>query len=247
MTAAVKGYRLIITMPEKMSQEKQVVMEALGAEIIRTPTEAAHDDPESLLGVAKRINQEIEGSVIPDQYENPDNPDAHYHGTAAEIWDDFGESLDMVVIGAGTGGTITGVARYLKEKKPDMLIIGVDPEGSILGGRTEVTTYQVEGIGYDFIPGVLDRELVDHWVYVNDKNSFLMARRLIREEGLLVGGSSGTAVWAMLEALEKYPQVKKALVILPDSIRNYLTKFVTDDWMREQGFLEELADGDATG
>jgi len=237
MTAAVKGYRLIITMPEKMSQEKQVVMESLGAEIIRTPTEAAHDDPESLLGVAKRLNEEIEDSVIPDQYQNPDNPDAHYHGTAAEIWDDFGDSLDMVVIGAGTGGTITGIGRYLKEKNPDVLIIGVDPEGSILGGRTEVATYQVEGIGYDFIPAVLDRDLVDHWVYVNDQDSFAMARRLIREEGLLVGGSSGTAVWAMLEALKTYPRVETALVILPDSIRNYLTKFVSDDWMRAQGFL----------
>ena len=237
MTAAVKGYRLVITMPEKMSQEKQVVMESLGAEIIRTPTEAAHDDPESLLGVAKRLNEEIDDSVIPDQYENPDNPDAHYHGTAKEIWDDFGDSLDMVVVGAGTGGTITGIARYLKEKIPDILIIGIDPEGSILGGRTEVATYQVEGIGYDFIPGVLDLDLVDHWVYVNDHDSFAMARRLIREEGLLVGGSSGTAVHGMLEALKTYPQVDRALVILPDSIRNYLTKFVNDDWMRQHGFL----------
>lgn len=238
MTAAVKGYRLVITMPEKMSQEKQVVMEALGAEIIRTPTEAAHDDPDSLLGVAKRLNEEIDNSVIPDQYENQDNPDAHYHGTAAEIWEDFGDSLDMVVIGAGTGGTVTGVARYLKEKNPNIVIVGVDPEGSILGGRSDVFTYHVEGIGYDFIPGVLDLDLVDHWVYVNDRDSFLMARRLIREEGLLVGGSSGTAVWAMLEALQEYPQVQRALVILPDSIRNYLTKFVSDAWLAEQGFLE---------
>ena len=238
MTAAVKEYRLIITMPEKMSQEKQVVMEALGAEIIRTPTEAAHDDPESLLGVAKRLNNEIEDSVIPDQYENPDNPDAHYHGTGAEIWDDFGNELDMVVIGAGTGGTITGVARYLKERNPEILIVGVDPEGSILGGRSDVSTYQVEGIGYDFIPGVLDRDLVDDWVYVNDRDSFLMARRLIREEGLLVGGSSGSAVWATLEAVRRHPRVGKALVILPDSIRNYLSKFVRDDWLRQHGFLD---------
>ncbi len=238
MTAAVKGYPLIITMPEKMSQEKQVIMEALGAEIIRTPTEAAHDDPESLLGVAKRLNEEIADSVIPDQYENPDNPDAHYYGTGAEIWEDFGDSLDMVVITAGTGGTITGVARYLKEKNPEILIIGVDPEGSILGGREEVFTYQVEGIGYDFIPGVLDGELVDRWIYVNDRDSFRMARRLIREEGLLVGGSSGSAIWATLEAVKLYPEAKKVLTILPDSIRNYLTKFVSDDWMREQGFLE---------
>ncbi len=236
MAAAVKGYDLIITMPEKMSKEKQVVMEALGAKIIRTPTEAAHDDPESLLGVAKRLNDEIENSVIPDQYGNAANPDAHYHGTGAEIWDDFGESLDMVVISAGTGGTITGVARYLKERNPDIVVVGVDPEGSILGGRDEVHTYQVEGIGYDFIPDVLDRDLVDHWVYVNDRDSFQMARRLIRDEGLLVGGSSGTAVWAMLQALEKYPETRKALVILPDSIRNYLSKFVSDDWMAEHGF-----------
>ncbi len=238
MAAAVKGRRLIITMPEKMSREKQVVMEALGAEIIRTPTEAPHDAPESLLGVAKRLNEEIENSVIPDQYTNPDNPDAHYHGTGAEIWDDFGDSLDMVVIGAGTGGTVTGVARYLKEKKPDLLIVGVDPEGSILGGRSEVSTYQVEGIGYDFIPEVLDRDLVDRWIYVNDCDSFRLARRLIREEGLLVGGSSGSAVWATLEAVKMYPEVRKVLVILPDSIRNYLSKFVNDEWMREHGFLE---------
>ncbi|MEE8137275.1 MAG: pyridoxal-phosphate dependent enzyme [Thermoanaerobaculia bacterium] len=241
MTAAVKGYPLIITMPEKMSREKQVVMEALGAKIIRTPTEASHDAPESLIGVAKRLNREIQDSVVPDQYENPDNPDAHYHGTGAEIWQDFGDSLDMVVMGAGTGGTVTGVARYLKERKPEMLIIGVDPEGSILGGRSEVKTYEVEGIGYDFVPAVLDRDLVDRWIYVNDRESFLMARRLIREEGLLVGGSSGSAVWAMLEATKLYPEAKKILTLLPDSIRNYLTKFVGDDWMRQHGFLEEEA------
>ncbi len=239
MTSAVKGYRLIITMPEKMSREKQVVMEALGAQIVRTPTDAAHDDPESLIGVAKRLNQEIEKSIIPDQYENPENADAHYYGTGAEIWEDFGDSLDMVVMGAGTGGTVTGVARYLKEKKPEILIIGVDPEGSILGGRTEVKTYDVEGIGYDFIPAALDRDLVDRWIYVNDRDSFLMARRLIREEGLLVGGSSGTAVWATFEAIKLYPEAKKILVILPDSIRNYLTKFVSDEWMQERGYMKE--------
>ena len=239
MASAVKGYRQIITMPMKMSQEKQVVMEALGAVIYRTPTEAAHDDPDSLLGVAQRLHEEIEDSVIPDQYNNPDNPDAHYAGTGLEIWNDFGDSLDMVVIASGTGGTISGVSRYLKEKNPDVLIVGVDPEGSILGGRETVGTYQVEGIGYDFVPEVLDQSLVDDWIYSNDQVSFTMARRLIREEGLLVGGSSGAAVWGTLEAIKKYPQVKKALVILPDSIRNYLSKFVSDDWMREHGFLDE--------
>ncbi len=239
MVAAVKGYPLKITLPEKMSQEKQVVMESLGAEIIRTPTEAAHDDPDSLLGVAKRLNEKIENSVIPDQYTNRDNPDAHYHGTGAEIWEDFGESLDLVVIGAGTGGTIAGVAKYLKEKNPKIKIIGVDPEGSVLGGREEVDTYHVEGIGYDFIPEVLEYDNIDSWIYSNDKDSFHMARRIIREEGLLVGGSSGAAVWALLEVLKKETGVKRALTILPDSIRNYMTKFVNDAWMREHGFLED--------
>ncbi len=239
MTAAVKGYRLIITMPEKMSQEKQVVMEALGAEIIRTPTEAGHDDPESLFGVALRLEKELPNAKIPNQYDNPDNPGAHYHGTGKEIWDDFGEDLDLVVLTAGTGGTITGIARYLKEKNPNIKIVGIDPEGSVLGGRDEVTTYQVEGIGYDFIPDVLDRDLVDAWIYSNDRDSFQMARRLIQEEGLLVGGSSGAAVWGLLEALKLYPDTKKALTLLPDSIRNYLSKFVNDQWMAEHGFADE--------
>lgn len=239
MTAAVKGYELIITMPVKMSREKQVVMEALGAKIIRTPTEAGHDDPDSLFGVAKRLEGEIEGALIPDQYGNPDNPNAHYYGTGPEIWADFGPSLDMVVLTAGTGGTLTGIARYLKEKNPNIYIVGVDPEGSVLGGRDEIKTYQVEGIGYDFIPEALDRSLVDEWIYVNDQDSFAMARRLIREEGLLVGGSSGSAVWATIEAAKAHPEFKTILTILPDSIRNYMSKFVSDDWMRQHGFLEE--------
>jgi cystathionine beta-synthase/cysteine synthase A len=221
-----------------MSREKQVVMEALGAEIIRTPTEAPHDSPESLIGVAQRLNKEIPNSVIPDQYGNPDNPDAHYYGTGAEIWKDFGDTLDMCVLTAGTGGTIAGVAKYLKEKNPKIKIIGVDPEGSILGGRDEVKTYQVEGIGYDFIPEVMSYDHIDDWIYCNDRDSFQMARRLIREEGLLVGGSSGSAVWGMLEAIKRYPETKRALTILPDSIRNYLSKFVSKEWMVAHEFMD---------
>jgi cystathionine beta-synthase/cysteine synthase A len=167
------------------------------------------------------------------------NPLAHYYGTGAEIWEEFGDSLDLVVIGAGTGGTIAGVAKYLKEKNPKIRIIGIDPEGSVLGGRKEVDVYHVEGIGYDFVPGVLEYENIDGWIYSNDRDSFHMARRLIREEGLLVGGSSGAAVWGLLEAIKQETGAKRALTILPDSIRNYLTKFVSDQWMRENGFLED--------
>lgn len=237
LASAVKGYRCIITMPEKMSKEKQISLEALGAEIVRTPTEAAWDDPESHIGVAKKLNAEIPNSHILDQYANPSNPDAHYDGTAQEILDDFGTDLHMVVMGVGTGGTITGVAKRLKEEIPGMKIIGADPVGSILGGGTEVSSYLVEGIGYDFFPDVLDNSLIDQYIKTEDEESFLMARRLIKEEGLLCGGSSGTAMIAALKTATQLKQGQNCLVLLPDGIRNYMTKFPNDDWMREQGFL----------
>mgnify|MGYP003983420463 FL=1 len=236
LASAVKGYRCIITMPEKMSQEKQISLEALGAEIIRTPTEAAFDDPESHIGVAKKLNEEIPNSHILDQYANPSNPNAHYDGTAQEILDDFGTDIQMVVMGVGTGGTISGVAKRLKEEIPGIKIIGADPVGSILGGGTEVSSYLVEGIGYDFFPDVLDNSLIDEYVKTEDEESFLMARRLIREEGLLCGGSSGTAMIAALQTATQLGKDQKCLVLLPDGIRNYMTKFPNDTWMKEQGF-----------
>ncbi len=237
LAAAVRGYRVIITMPEKMSQEKQVVLEALGAEIIRTPTEAAWDSPESHIGVARRLNQVLPNSHILDQYANPSNPLAHEEGTGLEILEQTGGKLDAVVMTAGTGGTITGVARVIKKHAPHVKIIGVDPEGSILAGPGEIKSYKVEGIGYDFIPDVLDRRLVDRWIKSNDKDSFVVARQLIRQEGLLCGGSSGSAVWAAMQVAREMKPGQRVVVLLADSIRNYLTKFVDDKWMRQQGFL----------
>ena len=237
LVAAVKGYKIIITMPEKMSREKEVVLKALGAEIVRTPTEAAWDSPESHIEVAKKMQAEIPNAHILDQYANPANPDAHYEYTAQEILDDFDSSLKMIVAGVGTGGTITGIAKRLKEERPSITIIGVDPYGSILGGGDEIYPYHVEGIGYDFFPDVLDNNLIDEYIKLPDSESFKMARRLIQEEGLLIGGSSGGAVWAATQKAVNLEKGDKCLVILPDSIRNYLTKFADDSWMEEQGFL----------
>lgn len=236
LAGAVLGYKVIITMPEKMSQEKQSVLERLGATIYRTPTEAASHDPDSHISLAKRLQKEIPNAHILDQYANPNNPNAHYNGTAQEIIDDFGMDLHMVVAGVGTGGTISGIARRLKEYNPSIKIIGVDPEGSILGGGTEVCSYQVEGIGYDFFPDVLNNKLIDAYVKTNDADSFRMARQLIREEGLLVGGSSGAAMWGALQAAKSLAKGQKCLVILPDSIRNYMSKFATDAWMIQEGY-----------
>ena len=236
LCAAVKGYKMIITMPEKMSKEKEVALKALGATIVRTPTEAAWNDPESHIEIAKKMQKEIPNSHILDQYSNISNPDAHYEFTAEEILNDMDYKVDMLVAGVGTGGTITGIAKKMKEKLPDVQVIGVDPYGSILGGGDEVYPYKVEGIGYDFFPDVLDNSLIDDYVKINDKDSFLMARRLIKEEGLLVGGSSGGAVWAALQKAKKLKDNQNCIVILPDSIRNYISKFVDESWMDKNKF-----------
>jgi len=247
LAAAVHGYRMIITMPEKMSREKQVVLEALGAEIIRTPTEAAWDSPRSHIGVAKQLKEILPNAHILDQYGNPDNPAAHYDGTAEEILAQTDGKLDACVMTAGTGGTITGTAKKLKEKVPGVKIVGVDPKGSILAGPGPIHSYKVEGIGYDFIPDVLDRSLVDEWVKTEDRPSFLMARRLIRQEGLLCGGSSGSAMWAAKEWAKRNGPGKRVVVILSDSIRNYMTKFLDDRWMKENGFVESQWETNSLG
>ncbi|KAG0069998.1 hypothetical protein BGZ89_001658 [Linnemannia elongata] len=243
LAAAVKGYRTIITLPEKMSQEKVDVLKALGAEIVRTPTEAAWDAPESHIGVAKRLNAEIPDSVILDQYANPYNPVTHFDHTAEEILRACDGRVDMLVAGAGTGGTITGIARKLKAHCPNIIIVGVDPHGSILAEPESLNTttegYQVEGIGYDFIPEALERKVIDRWVKSADKESFVMARRLIREEGILCGGSSGTAVAAAVKVAKELGPGKRCVVILPDSVRNYMTKFLNDDWMKAKGFTDQ--------
>ena len=236
LAAAVKGYKMIIVMPEKMSMEKEVTLRVLGAEIIRTPTEAGYDDANGLFHIAKKLQKDTPNSHILDQYANPDNPDAHKESTGQEIWDDFGNSLDMVVIGVGTGGTITGVAKKLKSNNPKIQIIGADPYGSILGGGDEIYPYKVEGIGYDFFPDVLDNTLVDRYIKVNDQDSFTMARKLIKDEGILCGGSSGTVLWAALEAAKNLKSDQKCLCIFADGIRNYLGKFVQDQWMSENDF-----------
>ena len=247
LACAVRGYRCLITLPEKMSAEKANTLTSLGAEVIRTPTEAAFDSPESHLGVATRLLNEIPDSVILDQYSNPSNSMAHYDGTAEEIITQCEGKLDYLIVTAGTGGTIAGIARKFKERLPNVHIVGVDPHGSILAQPDSLNgpigTYKVEGIGYDFLPRVCHRESVDSWIKTNDQDSLVMARRLIREEGLLAGGSSGSAMWAAMEIARNLPAGKRVVVLLPDSVRNYLTKFINDAWMYDSGFLPANVSG----
>ena len=243
MAAAVKGYHCVIVMPEKMSDEKVNTLKALGAKIIRTPTEAAFDSPESLICVAQRLQKEIPNSIILDQYRNSGNPLAHYDGTGAEILYQLDGKVDMVVMGAGTGGTISGIGRKIKEECPECIIVGVDPEGSILArpesiNESNVTAYEVEGICYDFIPTVMDHSVVDKWVKTIDTESLPMARRLIREEGYLCGGSSGAAMASALKCAKNLTADQKCVVLLPDNIRNYMTKFVVDNWMEARDLME---------
>ncbi|KAI5296144.1 cystathionine beta-synthase [Ascosphaera acerosa] len=247
LVGAIKGYKSIITLPEKMSAEKVSVLRALGATIIRTPTEAAWDSPESHIGVARRLEKELPNAHILDQYTNVDNPLAHELGTAEEIWTQTEGKITAVVAGAGTGGTITGLAAGLRKHNSSVKVISADPQGSILALPEALNEehanepYKVEGIGYDFIPDVLKREDVDHWYKTADRESFTYARQLIAEEGLLVGGSSGSAIAALVKANEelKFTEDDVVVVICPDSIRSYLSKFADDDWLAANDLLPE--------
>lgn len=238
LAGTVLGYKVIIVMPDKMSQEKELILKSLGAKIIRTPAAAPSEHPESHISVAAKLQKETSRSHILDQYSNPHNFMAHYKGTAEEILKDLNNQVDMVVAGAGTGGTLTGLAKRLKETCPDCEIIGVDPAGSILAGEEPVSPYEVEGIGYDFIPENLDRSLVTKWVKTHDKEAFETALLAIKEEGLLCGGSSGSALWAALKEAKRLTASQNCVVVLPDGIRNYMSKFLNPQWMKEKGFRE---------
>ena len=237
LVAALKKYHCIFVMPDKMSQDKMTLLKAYGAEVVVTPTAVPPDSPESYNGVADRLAKEIPGAYRPNQFANQNNPLAHYVTTGPEIWEDTGGKVEVFVASMGTGGTISGTAKYLKEKNPHIVIVGADPEGSILSGDTP-KSYKVEGIGEDFIPKTFNRQVVDEMIRVSDKESFNTARRLATEEGLLAGGSSGTAVAAALKYAQQLKKPKYVVVLLPDTGRNYLTKMYSDAWMQENGFWE---------
>lgn len=237
IVAAVRGYEVVFTVPDKVSKEKQDLLRAYGATVIVTPTELLPDDPESYYGVARRIVAETPGAYSPDQYTNPANPEAHYLTTGPEIWDQTEGRIGALVAGVGTGGTVTGAGRYLKEMNPDILVIGADPEGSIYTALSddEIHQYDVEGVGEDFWPETLDPDIVDEYVMVSDADAFMMTRSMARREGLLVGGSAGMAAYAAAELAEREPD-RLTVVILPDSGRGYLSKIFNDEWMREHDY-----------
>lgn len=237
LAAAIKGYRTIFVMPDKMSEDKISLLKAYGAEVVITPTSVPPDSPDSYNGVADRLAREIPGAFRPNQFGNPNNPLAHYLTTGPEIWEDSEGRVEVFVAGMGTGGTISGTGKYLKERNPNIIVVGADPEGSILSGDSP-KSYKVEGIGEDFIPKTFNRQVVDDMVRVSDRESFNTARRLAREEGLLAGGSAGTVVAAALKYAQRLSKPAFIVALLPDTGRNYLTKIYSDSWMRENGFWD---------
>ena len=238
MAAAIRGYRCILVMPDKMSSEKIDLLRAYGAEVVITPTNVSPDSPESYGGVANRLAAEIPGAFQPNQFHNHFNPEAHYHTTGPEIWEQTRGTITHFVAGIGTGGTISGTARFLKEQNPNVHVIGADPEGSIYSGDIP-RSYAVEGIGMSYLPETVDLRVIDEVVRVSDRDSFLMARRITREEGLLVGGSSGTAAVAAARLAKTLPDDAVMVVILPDSGRGYMSKIFSDEWMIANGFLAD--------
>ncbi len=250
IAAAIKGYRCIFVMPDKMSQEKIQFLRAFGARVVVTPTAVEPDDPRSYYKVAERLVRETPNSILANQYHNPINPQAHYETTGPELWEQLGDRMTHLMAGMGTGGTITGTGRYLKEKNPNIKVVGIDIEGSILtelhrtGRVIEAHSYLLEGIGEDFLPSATDLTVVDEMVMVNDRDSFLMTRRLVREEGIFCGGSCGAAVLGAIRYARQHRLGPEAtlVVILPDSGSRYLSKIFNDDWMRENGFLPPVKD-----
>jgi cystathionine beta-synthase len=240
IAAALRGYKCIFVMPDKMSQEKIALLRAYGAEVVITPTAVAPESPESYYRVADRLTEEIPGAFQPNQYHNGDNPAAHYATTGPEIWEQTDGAIDVLVVGVGTGGTISGTARYLKERKPSLLVVGADPEGSLFSAAPgePARPYLTEGIGEDFWPATFDPSVVDRWVRVSDRDSLVTARALTRQEGILAGESCGTALFAALTVARELPAETLMVVILPDTGRNYLSKLYSDSWMLQYGFLD---------
>lgn len=237
MVGAVRGYRVICTVPDKVSLEKQDQLRAYGVEVIVTPTNRLPEDPDSYYGIAARLTEEIDGAFNPNQYFNAANPAAHEATTGPELWHQTDGTIDVLVAGVGTGGTITGAGRYLKAQNPEIELVGADPKGSIYsaGPDGDIHQYHVEGVGEDFYPDTMDIDLVDRFIEVNDTESFIATRRLAREEGLLVGGSCGMAAHAALQVANE-DHSKLVVVILPDSGRGYLSKVFNDEWLRANGF-----------